>query len=580
MARFESQEDKSLLYKILDVVELFIGAACLVLLAWEFGSTRWGVALPAEEKTVIGIFDYIVVIVFLVKYLINFLSIRNKIKFLKIFMPDTAAAVLLIIFCAGISGSAQNYIIVCVKIFLGIFYPFRVILHRIIRIHANTPLLIAFSFLTVIVCGTIVLSLPKSFVSGNLSILNSFFTATSATCVTGLVVVDTGTYFTPFGQAAILIMIQIGGLSLMTFVAFFIFAFKSKMAFKEELMIRDALALGQVSGLSYAVLFIIVGTIFVEAAGAALLYFCFSFPADMSVGSKIFFSVFHSISAFCNAGFGLLSDSFSAYRSSIPLNLVSCFLILTGGLGFAVNMNLIKFSKSLVWKKQKAKVHQFGLQTKIVILFSLILVATGALAIYLLESANSYKEFSTKDKILASVFQSVSARTAGFNTVDFSVLSDATKYVIIFLMFIGASPGSTGGGVKTSTVFVLILMILSRLRNRENVEIFKKTLPQSVISNCLSILAISVTVVFLSSLALTITEKGTEFIKLLFESVSAFATVGYSTGITPFLSAGGKIVLILTMFIGRIGPLTMVLAMSMQTIPKKYKYPEESVMMG
>lgn len=477
--------------------------------------------------------------------------------------------------------SLRHYVLTGIKVFLGVLYPFRIILQRIGTLRINTPLMVAFSFLTLIIAGTLVLSLPKTVdESEEVNILTSFFTATSATCVTGLSVVNIGTHFTLAGQVAILVLIQLGGLGLMTFVAFFIFAFRSRIAFKGELMIRNALSLSRVSALGSVIFFIIAGTFVVESVGAAMVYLNFPFPADWSTGYRIFFSVFHSISAFCNAGLCLLPNSFASVRSSVPMNLIASLLIVAGGLGFAVNMNIARYVKSIFSRKSPRPVRQFAVQTRIVVIATLILLACGSLVIYLLESSNAFREFSAKEKILASIFQSVSARTAGFSTVDSGSFSSAACLVIILLMFIGASPGSTGGGVKTSTFFVFILTILARLRNRENVEVFKRTLPQSVIANGLTILAISVLVVFASSLALSITDKGIEFLKLLFESVSAFGTVGYSTGITAALSSAGKIVLILTMFIGRIGPLTIVLAMSRQAIPKKYEYPQETVMMG
>jgi trk system potassium uptake protein TrkH len=580
MALFEYQEKRAVLHRVLDLVELFIGATCLILLAWEFGSTRWGKSLSAPEKALIETFDRVIVLAFLGKYLLSLLAARGKVRFIRSYITETAVLALLLLVSPFAWVALRHYVLTGVKIFFGVLYPFRIILQRIASLRVNTPLVVAFSFLTLIVAGTVVLSLPKAVVSGEVDVLTSFFTATSATCVTGLSVVNIGTHFTPAGQVAILVLIQLGGLGLMTFVAFFIFAFRSRIAFKGELIIRDALSLSRVSALGNVILFIIAGTFVVESAGAAIMYFNFPFPADWSVGYRIFFSVFHSISAFCNAGLSLLPDSFASVRGSLPLNLIASLLIVAGGLGFAVNMNIARYVKSIFGRKGAPKVRQFGLQTRIVVLATIVLLASGTLVIYLLESSNAFREFSAKEKVLAAVFQSVSARTAGFSTVDFGSLSNATCLVIILLMFIGASPGSTGGGVKTSTFFVLILTIVTRLRNRESVEVFKRTLPQSVIANGLTILAISVLVVFASSLALSITDKGFEFLRLLFESVSAFGTVGYSTGITAALSAAGKIVLILTMFIGRIGPLTIVLSMSRQAIPKKYEYPQETVMMG
>jgi trk system potassium uptake protein TrkH len=277
-------------------------------------------------------------------------------------------------------------------------------------------------------------------------------------------------------------------------------------------------------------------------------------------------------------------------RSFIPLNLVIAALIIIGGLGFVVNYNILSFSRSKLRRRKKLavvpketsleKLRHFGVHTNIVVITTVILLAAGTFLVYILESSHSFASFSTADKLTASFFQSVTARTAGFNTVDTSALTPATLIIVIILMFIGASPGSTGGGIKTSTFALFVLAAVSRLRNRNRVEVFKRTIPQSVIFNGVVVVVVALSVVLVSTIVLTVTEEGVDFVGMLFEVVSAFGTVGLSTGVTPGLSVAGKITIIITMFVGRIGPLTLMLAMSGQEIVKRYEYPEESVMIG
>jgi len=466
----------------------------------------------------------------------------------------------------------------------------------ILRFKMTTPLVVVASFVLIITVGWILLMLPAASSQQHpVSPVNALFTATSATCVTGLIVLDTGSDFSLFGQIVILTLIQIGGLGLMTFVAFFALTVGTGLSLREQFIMQEALSLGGLSRLKEMLRFIVVSTFAIEAVGALLIFLSFPFPSDWSLSYKVYFSVFHAISAFCNAGFSLLSDSITCARASLPINAIFVALILIGGFGFAVNYRIWLHIKRLLGAKTRAGM-LFRLHSRLVLITSAVLVASGALLIYLFERSNSFLTYSGGEAALASVFQSVSARTAGFNTADIGSMSLPTLCLIMALMFIGASPGSTGGGIKTTTFAMFILLIMSRLRNRADVELMRRRIPQHLIETTLIIILVAAALVVLCTLLLSFFGLDPQALRqhpevmrkfatkplacFAFEVVSAFATVGYSTGITPLLSTGAKIVLSICMLVGRIGPFTMLLALSKQRPKTRYSYPSEGIMVG
>ncbi len=576
--------------RLLHSVKIVFAFLCALTLVWEFGSTPYGQGITEGEKGIIDTLDCFIIAVFLTKNILLALFSQNIGEHIRRNAVESFLSILLVLFLFTGAREQWHYFLVAVKVFALFAYPYRVLADTLSKIRVNTPLTVAFSFLTIIIVGMLLLMLPKSTVAGSIYAVDALFTATSATCVTGLIVVDTGTYFSPFGQAVLLCLIQVGGLGLMTFMAFFSLALGRGLGIRQEVVVRDALSLQNRFGLHRVVVFILVSTFVVEAIGAGALYLTFPFPAAYTVGQQMWFSVFHSVSAFCNSGFSLLSSSLMGARSYIPLNLVMAGLIVIGGLGFVVNYNILSFFRGLLKKKGKftvvpkepglERLRRFGLQTKVVLITTIFLLAAGTFLVYLLEASRSFASFPEGDKWMASFFQSVTARTAGFNTVRTAALATPTLLLVIMLMFIGASPGSTGGGVKTSTFAMFLLAVSSRLRNRRHVEIFKRTIPQAVIFNGVVVVVVSLCVVLASTMVLTITEKDGNFIGMLFEVVSAFGTVGLSTGVTSTLSVAGKVAIIVTMFVGRIGPLTLMLAMSGQEASRRYEYPDESVMVG
>lgn len=443
------------------------------------------------------------------------------------------------------------------------------------------PQIIILSFLCAIVIGTILLSLPFAVKDGNkISLVDSLFTATSATCVTGLIVKDTGSFFSPFGKIVILALFQIGGLGIMTFSTLFAIALGRKLTIRENVVIQRALNQQKVENLKDLIKYILAITLGVEFIGAALLFLRWTRTENWTLADTLIKSVFHSISAFCNAGFCLFSTSFGRFFSDPYINIIMISLIFIGGIGFVVILDLPKL---FAFRKGFTKIN---IQTKMVLTVSIVLIIIGALSIFFMERNNVLAGSTFKDRIFASLFQSFTSRTAGFNTVNIGNLLTPTLLVIVFLMFIGASPGSTGGGIKTCTFGILFATVNAMLHNKDRVSVFKATIPKEVVRKALVVFFLAITWIFLSAVALLFIEQarlgnsGNYFMKILFEVTSAFGTVGLSTGITPHLSAFGKILIIVTMFVGRIGPLTAALAIALQQEKVIYTYPEERVMVG
>ncbi len=442
--------------------------------------------------------------------------------------------------------------------------------------------IIILSFLGVIFVGWILLSLPLASTGSPLSLTDSLFTATSATCVTGLIVVDTGTRFTTFGQVVILALIQLGGLGIMTFSTLFLIMMGRGLSMKHRLIMQESLSQFPLKDMLRLVKYVISFTLAVEIVGALLLYgrFVRIFPSAQAA----YHGIFHAISAFCNAGFSLYTSSFVAFQRDLLVNAVMAGLIIIGGLGFFVlaELNIVERLATI------RKSHRLSLHTKTVFAVSGSLILGGALLVLILEWQNTLAGQSVGAKILASFFQSVTARTAGFNTLSTDRLTNATLFLLIMLMFIGASPGSTGGGIKTSTFGILVALMISRLKGRRNVELFRRTIPLAIVAKAISVVALALITILTLTMALSVTEgdlTGTRmvrgrFLEFLFEAASAFGTVGLSTGVTPTLSALGKILVAMTIFVGRVGPLTLALAVGQRVSRRRFEFPEENVMVG
>ena len=434
---------------------------------------------------------------------------------------------------------------------------------------------LALGFAGLILVGALLLMLPVASQSGQgTPFIDALFTATSAVCVTGLIVVDTGTHYSSFGHTVIILLIQAGGLGIMAMSTLFALLIGKKIRLKERLLMQEALNQLSVSGVVRLTIYIIRVTLLIEFIGGTILALRW-YP---ELGPKgIYYGYWHAISAFCNAGFDLFGavhgpfSGITAYVDDIVVNLTIAGLIILGGIGFAV-MHDVWTSRSFL---------RLSLHSKIVLITTAALIFTGAGLIYLFEHANpdTLKPLSLQGKILGSFFQSVTPRTAGYNTLDISKLYDGTLFLLIILMFVGASPASTGGGIKTSTTAVLMLAIWALVRGRSDAECFGRRIPKDIIYKAFSVMFIAFMLVVVVTMALTITEHFS-FISILFEVTSAFGTVGLTTGITPTLSTAGKVWLILTMFAGRVGPVTLALAIAMRSRKAQIQYPDGKIIIG
>lgn len=456
--------------------------------------------------------------------------------------------------------------------------------------HHNPTRTIMLGFFVVICIGALLLNLPFASQDGkSIGLLDAFFTATSAVCVTGLAVVNTLNHWTVFGKVVIIVLIQVGGLGFMTIVTLILILARKKITLKERILIQESLNQNSMEGMVRLVVNIIKGTILLETVGAILLAFCFI--PSYGVEKGILYGIFHSISAFCNAGFDILGESSLApYVGNLPVNLIIMSLIIMGGLGFTVWMDLLK-SIRLKRNNQfdfRYNLRKLTLHSKIVLSMTVFLIFGGALFFFICEYSNTETmgNLSFGSKIIASFMQSITSRTAGFFSIDQSQMTYASKLMTIILMFIGGSPAGTAGGIKTVTLSVLVIAVISVIKGSDTTHCYGKNIPFDILQKALAIFFISLSAVMGITMILAFTEKSSvfshEFIDLLYETVSALGTVGTSTGITPYLSVPGRIVIGIAMFMGRIGPISI--AMGLTRKKKKNKnlinYPEERVLVG
>ncbi len=441
------------------------------------------------------------------------------------------------------------------------------------KVWATPTRLLVISFLCLILVGTLLLMLPWSTLAGTSpSFIDALFTATSSVCVTGLVVFNTASHWSVWGKIVILILIQAGGLGLMTFATAHALVTGRRVTLKERLIIQEQTGHWSLSGLVLLMKRVILTTLIFELLGAFVLGIAFGKSMELNLPGAFAYGLFHSVSAFCNAGFDILGDSLIPFAGNAWVILTISFLIIFGGLGFYVITDLYV---------HKGKWKDLSLHSRIAIKMTIVLLVVGTVFVLALENGNpgTIGGLSLSEKLLSSWFASATSRTAGFNSVPTENLRMPTSFIIIVLMFIGASPGGTGGGVKTTTFYTVTKFVSTLIQGKSDVTVEKRRLPQELVLKALSIVLISIGLIGASIMILTITENQ-PFLDIVFEVVSAFGTVGLSTGITFSLSSTGKFVLILTMFAGRVGPLSLAVALSRQDSKAGIRYPEEKVLVG
>lgn len=452
------------------------------------------------------------------------------------------------------------------------------------RSDLNPAQLFLISFISIILFGTLLLSLPSATVHG-ISLLDALFTATSAVCVTGLIVLDTAVDFTSFGQGIILLLIQVGGLGILTFVSYFSYFFKGQISYEKQIAMssmNSSTAIGKELTLLKHILLI---TLTIEAVSAVLIFYSVDRSSFSSVADQAFFAIFHAISAFCNAGFSTLSGSLQegSFEFNYGLQIIVALTFILGGLGFPIVENIVSYLKYRAKqlfsfsKEMNYRPWVLNLNSRIALITSAFLTAGGFIAFYALEYHNTLGRHDEAGKLITAFFGAVTPRTAGFNTVDTASLLFPTTLLLFFLMWVGASPKSTGGGIKTTTFAIAILNIISMAKGSSRIEIFRREIVEVTIKRAFAMIALSIIVISIGIVIIASQEPEMEMLNIAFECVSAYSTVGLSMGITAGLGSASKLVLILLMFIGRVSALTVLFAIFRKTVVRNYRYPKEEI---
>lgn len=447
----------------------------------------------------------------------------------------------------------------------------------------STTRMIMFGFLAAIILGTFLLSLPIATKSREVTpFADALFTATTSICVTGLSTVVMVEQWSLFGQGVILLLIQFGGLGIVTFTTTILLAIGKKISLKDRLLIQDAYNLDTLQGLVKMTIRILKGTLLIELLGA--IFYSIQFIPEFGAATGIWYSVFHSVSAFCNAGIDLIgADGFTVYRSNVLINVVTMALIVIGGIGFPVwwdILNNYRETRRHIKKKEPIKIH-FSLHTKIVLTTTAALIIGGAVFTFCMEFRNpdTLKPLPLWEKIMASLFQSVTLRTAGFATIPQQMFKEGSCLIYLLLMLIGGSPSGTAGGIKTTTILLIVSTVISTVRGRSETELYKRKIREQYVKKAFAVAGVSLAMLVVLTMALLAAENA-DFLDTLYEMTSAMATVGLSRNFTGTLSGAGKFIVIIGMYLGRIGPITMALAINPKNTGRKISYPEGKVMVG
>lgn len=437
------------------------------------------------------------------------------------------------------------------------------------KISLNPPMVLSLGFAILIIAGGLLLSLPFFTKSGQATpLVDSLFVAASASCVTGLTPVNTLEHWNTYGHILIIILIQIGGLGVMSLASIIPLILGKKIGMKSRQILKEQLNVESLEGMIVLFKYVLAFTFGTEVLGAILL--SIKFVPLYGAGKGVWYAVFHSISAFCNAGFDILGDSIFPFRDDLLINLTLCALVIVGGLGFVVTSELFR----------RRSFKKLSTHSKLVLMVTAILLVLGTVMFLFLENEDGVLQYETlKGSILESFFQSVVARTAGFYSVDLSKIKDSTALMLMGLMFVGGSPGSTAGGIKTTTLGVLVLSTHAVVRGESEPVVFGRHIGTETVRKALAIFLVSIVIILSVSFMLTITESA-PLVDILYETVSALATVGASKGITPHLTDAGKNLITLCMYLGRIGPMTMAFAFGMKAKKSLIRYPESFISIG
>ncbi|MBX0333298.1 ATPase [Pontibacter sp. HSC-14F20] len=538
--------------------------------------------------------------VFVVIYLLRILYGFERLKFLRRTWFEGSLMGLILVNHVG--TYLFNFPIVY-HIFEGIGMPLSVEVYRTLvslyllllllvelletRVHLKTlqvkpALIFLMSFLTLIAIGTALFMLPKMTNDPDgMRFIDALFMATSTSCITGLAVVDPGTYFTFSGQVVVLILVQLGGLGVMTFATFFATLMRQGIGIKQHVAMFEIMESESISFSKGLLRKLIAMTLSIEAIGAVLIFATWSEEVEfVGLGSKIFFSVFHAVSGFCNAGLSLFPEGLysNPLQNSYVMHLIIAALVIMGGIGFPTILDV--FSPDAMRTRMAMPWRNWKMMTRVTVYSSAALLAFGTVTFFLLEYFNTLSHLNFAEALITSFFQSTTTRSSGFHTVDMSAISVPALLIMMMLMFIGASPGSMGGGIKTTTFVVIILTVWTTIVGKRNIEISKRTIPHSVSYKAFAVFTFAVGFNILFLIILSISDSQFDILRLAFEQVSAFGTVGLSTGITAGLSDVGKMVIIMSMYIGRVGTLTLALAISTRAPSTAYKYPDTHLAIG
>tara|TARA_R100001369_G_scaffold92561_1_gene138351 strand:+ start:12385 stop:14133 length:1749 start_codon:yes stop_codon:yes gene_type:complete len=479
----------------------------------------------------------------------------------------------------------ENPLWVVLAVILSFIREFSELKLNLNRTYLNPAQLFILSFFSIILLGSFLLLLPKATHDG-ISYIDALFTSTSAVCVTGLIVVDTGTYFTVFGQSIILFLIQVGGLGILTFASYFSYFFKGGSTYENQLTLSEMTNSRKIGDVFETLKNIIIITATVELSAALLIFFSLETSIISSFADKVYFSIFHAISAFCNAGFSTLSNSIyeTGFRFNYPLQLVIIATFGLGGLGFPIVMNLISYIKQKIFNvfrfNSKVIIYKpwvLNINSRITLITTLSLTIIGFILFFILEYNNTLAEHSLFGKIVNALFGAATPRTAGFNSVDMTALAFPTLMITFLLMWIGASPASTGGGIKTSTFAIATLNILSLAKGKQRIEVFRREIADISVRRAFATIALSLIVIGSGIVLITIFDPEKSLLDIAFESFSAYSTVGLSLGITGSLSTVSKFIVIVIMFVGRVSMLSIMVAVFKNIKHKNYRYPSEEI---